>query len=107
MIVNLDRKIRIEQGVQTKDAKGAAVTAWSHFATVWAEWQDVQPSRSESVRMGLNVARNQVRVRIRYLANLDSSMQVVHASTVYNIVGGPAELGRKEWHEIVLERYSS
>lgn len=107
MNLDKDRRIRIEQGTASKDSKGAAVITWAHFETVWAEWREVQPSRSEAVRTGLQTARDQVRVRIDYLAGLTSEMRVVHQGVNYNIVGGPAELGRKEVHEIVLERYSS
>ena len=76
----------------------------------WAEVMDLSPSRSESVRQGLAVARNQTRVRLRYRSDIDSTMRVtVHGDSdvVYQIVGGPAMIGRKELTELVLERYSS
>lgn len=79
----------------------------------WAEVQDALPSRSEAVRQGLAQARNQVRLRMRWRAGLDSSMRVtVHGDTgedvVYQIVGGPAEIGgRKGGLEMVLERYTT
>lgn len=79
----------------------------------WAEVQDVLPSRSESVRQGLAQARNQVRLRMRWRDDLDSTMRVtVHGGAggdvVYQIVGGPAEIGgRKGGLEMVLERYTT
>lgn len=77
----------------------------------WVQVQDVLPSRSEAVRQGLAVARNQTRLRMRWRADIDSSMRVtVHGDTdvVYQIVAGPAEIGgRKERLEMVLEKYSS
>jgi head-tail adaptor len=77
----------------------------------WAEIVDVPPSRSEAVTMGLSVARNQTRIRIRWRGDITSDMRVtVHGDTdvVYQIVGGPAEIGgRKDGLELVLERYSS
>ena len=56
------------------------------------------------------MARNQTRVRLRYRSDIDSTMRVtVHGDSdvVYQIVGGPAMIGRKELTELVLERYSS
>lgn len=77
----------------------------------WAEMQDVMPSRSEAVKQGLAVARNQTRCRMRWRDDVDSSMRVTwHRETdvVYAIIAGPADLGgRKEEIEMVLERYSS
>lgn len=110
MYVNLDRKIRLERPVAAPGATfgaGADAVTWALVATVWASWLEVAPSRSEAVKAGLQLARQQVRVRIRYLAGLDSSMRVVYGGAAHNIVGGPAEIGRKEYLEMVVERYSS
>lgn len=77
----------------------------------WAEAQDVPPSRSESVAQGLQLARNQIRLRMRWRNDIDSSMRVtLHRETdvVCQIIGGPAERGgRKRELELMLERYSS
>jgi head-tail adaptor len=77
----------------------------------WAEIQDVMPSRSESVKQGLNIASNQSRLRMRYRNDVDSTMRViVHYETdvTYQIVGGPARVGgRKAMLEMVIERFSS
>lgn len=77
----------------------------------WAEMQDVLPSRSEAVKQGLAVARNQTRCRMPWRDDIDSSMRVTwHRETdvVYQIVAGPADIGgNKEAIEMMLERYSS
>ena len=105
----LDRRITIKKTVITQDAHGAAVTTWTHFATVWASKQDALPSRAESVTQGvLKQAANQTRFRFRYIDGLDSSMRVEHDGIVYNIVGGPAEIGdRLMYQEIMAERYAT
>lgn len=76
----------------------------------WARVRDVPPSRSEAVRQGLQTARNQTVIRIRWRADVTSDMQVtVHGDSdvVYQIVGGPAEVGgNKRFLEMVCERYS-
>lgn len=77
----------------------------------WAEMEDVSPSRSEAVKQGLVVARNQTRCRLRWRADVDSSMRITwHKDTdvVYQIVAGPADRGGlKEEIELMLEKYSS
>lgn len=108
----LDRLISIEYKATEKDPiYRTDVVNWVRLATMHAQVQDALPSRSESVTQGLAVARNQVRVRIRYRADITSAMRVVlhgDSDVVYQIVGGPAEIGgRKRGLEMVLERYSS
>lgn len=77
-----------------------------------AEVQDVMPSRSEAVRQGLNMAKNQTRIRMRWMTGINSSMHITvlddGAGQVFEIVGGPAEIeGRKQRLEMMCERYSS
>jgi hypothetical protein len=77
----------------------------------YGERQDALPSQSESVTLGLAIAKNQVRWRMRWRADIDSSMKItLHGDTDvdYQIVGGLAEIeGRKERIEMMLERFSS
>lgn len=117
----LDKRITIEQKSVTQDATyGTEVITWVPLAwqdgspsvaqQFWAQVSDVLPSRSEAVKQGLAMAANQTRIRIRYRSDVDSSMRItVHGESdvVYQIVGGPAMIGRKEWLEMVCERYSS
>jgi SPP1 family predicted phage head-tail adaptor len=117
----MDRRITIEQKVVTQDAVyGNEVITWAPLAyeagspsvaqKFWANVMDMQPSRSEAVKQGLNQARNQTRITIRYRSDVDSSMRItVHKETdqVYQIVGGPAIIGRKQYLEMVCEKYSS
>jgi len=108
----LDKRITIEKKVVTQDPDyGTEVITWSTLATVWANVQDVLPSRSESVQRGLETARNQTRVRMRWRSDVDSSMRMIISRPdpiTYQIVGGPAEIGgRKEYCEFMVERLSS
>lgn len=118
----LDRQITIKQKSVTQNSTfGTEVVTWVPLSYLpgspavaeryWAEIQDALPSRSEAVRQGLNVARNQSRCRIRWRSDVDSSMRVtVHGDSDvdYAIVGGPAEVGgRKGYIEMVIERVSS
>lgn len=117
-----DRQCTIERKVVTQDETyGTEIVTWAPLVAqagsptiaerFWGEKQDALPSRSESVQQGLAVARNHVRWRMRWRDDIDSSMRVtIHGDTdvVYQIVGGPAEIGgRKERIEMVLEKASS
>lgn len=108
MDVNLDRRVKIEKKSVTREPKfNSAVTTWVPHVEVWAEVVDALPSRSESVRQGLNQARNQTRIRIRYLEGIDSTMRIRYRDRTLQIVGGPAELGRKEYLELMCEEYTT
>ena len=118
----LSRQITIEQKQVTVDSTyGTELVTWVPLVAeagsptvavrFWAEVQDTLPSRAESVIQGLAVARNQVRIRLRYRNDITSAMRVVlhgdGADEVLQIVGGPASVGgRKEMTEIVCERIS-
>lgn len=105
------KRIRIEQQDTTTDPEyGTPVISWSLVAVLWAEVVDDLPSRSEAVRQGLEVARNRTRIRMDRRTDLDSTMRVVinrPTPTVYQIVGGPADVERGYKTEIVVERYST
>jgi head-tail adaptor len=109
----LDRLITIEQKSVTQNTTyGTELITWTTFAAlVPAELVDALPSRAEGVVLGVGVAHSQTRCRIRWRAGINSSMRVtVHGDTdvVYQIVGGPAEIGgRQRGLEMVLEKYSS
>ena len=102
-IGQMDKRINIERAFITQDGYGAAVTTWMNFATVWANKQDALPSRAESVIQGvLKQAANQTRFRFRYIEGLDSSMRIEHDGVVYNIVGGPAEIGERLMYQEIM-----
>jgi head-tail adaptor len=110
----LDTLITIEGATKTEDPiYGTELVTWGPVTNgrVWANFEDTPPSKAEAVRQGLTVARNQSRVTILFRADLNSAMRVVRhdgtADVIFAIVGGPATIGRKEWTEFVVERYSS
>jgi SPP1 family predicted phage head-tail adaptor len=116
----LSTQISIEKkSVTTDSTYGTEVIAWVPLVPVgspavaqrfWASVIEELPSRSESVRQGLAVARNQVKITTRYRSDVDSSMRItVHrdGDRVFQIVGGPAMIGRKKFMEFVCERFSS
>ncbi len=112
MHVNLDRLISIDyKSVEIDPTYGSEVVTWLRLATMRAEIRDFPPARSEAVvGQELTVARNLTRIRIRYRPDIDSAMRVVahgDADQVYQIIGGPAELGRRQYLQLTCERYTS
>lgn len=107
----LDRRIRIESKTVVQDPDyGTETITWATFATVWANVQDVLPSKSEGQSSGILIAERPARVRIRYLAGITSDMRVVELdrdNRVMKIIAGPAELGRREGIELMVAEYST
>jgi SPP1 family predicted phage head-tail adaptor len=111
-IGSLDRRVTIEYPVAGQDAQfGTPVITWTLLAVVWAEVQDVMPSRSEAVKQGLITAHNQTRVRYRYRTDVTSEMRMTVAGPpdrVLQIIAGPAAIGKRgTLSEVVCESVSS
>ncbi|MES2634013.1 MAG: head-tail adaptor protein [Pseudomonadota bacterium] len=122
MKIRADRQASFYRKVVTTDATfGTEVVTYEPvvaqagspvIAERWrVEFQDVMPSRSEAVKQGMAIASDRGRLRMRWRGDLDSTMRVTlhgESDKTYQIVGGPAEIGgRKQYVEMVLERYSS
>ncbi|OEZ80989.1 phage head-tail joining protein [Janthinobacterium sp. HH104] len=107
----LDRRVTIERPGMVEGEYGPQPGGWVPFAArVPAQVKDALPSKSETVQEGLSVATHPARLRIRYLRGITSAMRItLHGDTdeVFQIVGGPAEIGRREWLEMTIEQYST
>lgn len=111
----LDRRITFQRPLLVEDGEFGPQTGPGDWETVTPEripaqvWDDL-PGRSEAVQNGLRMADRPARVRIRYMRGLTSDMRVIlHDETdqLFEISGGPAELGRREWIEITIKAYSA
>lgn len=104
----LKERVTIMHRIETQEpVYGTTVVTWEPLATVWAEVQDILPSRSESIAEGISLARRPARVRMRYRDDLDSSMRLVVNGRSLNIVAGPAELGFRDGLEFMAEELST
>jgi head-tail adaptor len=117
----LDRRIRIERPIADESLDGAGSGDWQFVAEVAANVQDMLPSRGERIAEGINVAARPARVRIRYRADVASNMRILvgrnrkdgsgemgwQTDRVAQIVTVPAEIGRREALEFVIEDYTS
>jgi len=117
----LDTRVTIEQKQTTLDptygtelitwiplvAQAGSPTVGERFA---AKFWDVLQAGSESVRQNVALSSGRAVVRIRYRSDVNSSMRVVRhmdSDVVYQIISEPAMIGRKQWLEFTVERYSS
>ena len=102
----LDRRVAIERPVTKPGFLSAGSGTWELVATVWASVEDALPSRAERLADGINVASRPARVRMRYRDDVTSAMRFVIGSRIMQIIAGPAELGRRDGLEFMVEDYS-
>ena len=103
----LDRRVTIERPVSASGLLSAGSGTWEPVATVWASIQDALPSRGERLADGINIATRPARVRMRFRTDVTSAMRFVEDGRVMQIIAGPAEIGRREGIEFMVEDYSS
>ena len=104
----LDRRITIMQRSTTQESVyGTQSVAWVPLATVWADVQDMLPSRAERVAEGVNIAMRPCRVRIRYRDDVTAAMRMTYAGRTYQILSQPAELEGREGLEFTAEQLST
>lgn len=107
----LDHRIRIERKVITQDAAfGTEVITWATLATVWAQVQEVLPSKGESQPNGIRIAERPARIRMRYRSDITSDMRLVHlgrGNRLMKIIAPPVEMGRRQGIEIMAADYST
>lgn len=113
-------RVRFERPVADESFGGAGSGTYEHVCEVWAEVQDMLPSRGERLAEGVNVANRPARVRMAYRDDLSSNMRILigrslkdgqgevywHTDRILQIVSGPARLGRREGLEFMAEEYS-
>ncbi len=107
----LNQRISIEKKVVTQDPDyGTELVTWTPLATVWANIVDNLPSNSEAVKDGLAMAADTSVMIIRFRGDVDTSMRIIAYRPnrlVYQIIAGPAEIGKRQYLEFGVSRYSS
>ncbi len=106
----LDKFIRIEQKVVTKDPDyGSEVVTWATYKECWASIIDVTSRNQESTNSDLRLLTRPCRVKVRYDSGIDATMRIVvldRDERILQIVSKPAELGRREAMEFMAEDYN-
>lgn len=108
----MDRRITVQRQLVVDGEYGPQpADQWEDvFSRLPAQVWDDLPSKSESVQNGLRMADRPARVRIRYLRGITSDMRVVvhnEVDEIFQISGGPAEIGRRQWIEMTIRGYST
>lgn len=106
-----DEQVSIERRTGAKDPEfGADIEAWEVVADhIWANAQDVLPSRGESTANGMVTAVTRTRLRIDIDDRITTAMRVrLHGKgdRLMKIIAGPALLDDRRHMEFMLEGYS-
>ncbi|MGH6746588.1 phage head closure protein [Novosphingobium sp.] len=105
---SLDRRIQFERPVTTREPPyNTSKTTWEPHAKVWAQVRDVLPSRAESVDENASMQQRPARIRMRFREDITADMRVIYRGRVMEIVSGPAELGRREALELIVQELST
>jgi SPP1 family predicted phage head-tail adaptor len=110
--IKLDRRIQIQEAVTSQDTTyGTESIAWLTVATVWAEVQDVLPSRAEGISADLVTRTKPTRIRLRWFRGLTSKSRIkitYPEARTLQIISGPADIsGRRAYMEIMCEEVST
>lgn len=107
----MDSLLRIERPQADDALDGAGSGTWvTHVAKVWANVQDMLPSRGEKLADGFTMAARPSRVRMHWRSDVTSDMRFVDLSSgapgrIMQIISGPATIGRREAMEFMVEDY--
>jgi len=111
-LFRLDDKVTIERKTLQRDPEyGTESDSWEIVAPcIWANVQDVLPSRGEKTDNGLATATQPARLRIRKFHFVTPEMRVTlhgrFGDRVMQIVAGPALMDDRMHVECMLEGYS-
>lgn len=81
-----NKRLLIQQPIDTQDAAGAPVTSWVDFATVWAHIAPIKGA--EAVTAGQTLAAMDTCIHIRHhpaLAGLNEKWRCSYNVVIYNI----------------------
>ena len=99
----LDTPARLERPIADDDLDGAGSGEWVLVDEIWIGLRDQLPSRSERTEGGATTATRRARVRMYWREDLTPDMRLVAGDREMYIVSGPAELGRRGGHEVMVE----
>jgi SPP1 family predicted phage head-tail adaptor len=107
----LDRRITFQRqkvvAAEAEASDDAGSKTWEKVATVWAQVQDVLPSRGEKVADGVTLTNRPARVRLWFRTDITGDMRILFGTRILQIIAGPVELGRREGLELMAEETSS
>lgn len=107
-----DEKVTVERRVIGSEPDfGRPVEQWEVVAArVWANAQDILPSRAETTEQQVRIEVKRTRLRMRANSTITAGMRFVlhgHGDRVMEVISGPALLDDRVHMEFLLEGYSS
>ena len=111
-----DRRITIWRPAPIDDpVYGPQPGGWAVVAArVPAQLLDDLPSKNERTDGAVKIAERPARLRMRYMAGITSDMKVTlhdgadaSGDIDFQISGGPATVGRRQWMELTVKAYST
>jgi SPP1 family predicted phage head-tail adaptor len=99
---DLDRRLTIEEYIETQDAYGEPIKDWVVLDTVWAQ---ITPVRGSERYVAQQVSGEaETRFRIRWRDDVTDKMRLVYENAYYNITA-VLEIGRHEGLEIMAKAF--
>ena len=87
----LNRRITLlSRHVMQESVFGTDTITWPPFAEVWADVEDILPSRAERISPGIDLASKPCLIRMRFLAGVTADMRIRYGTRILQIIGGPA-----------------
>lgn len=98
----LNSRVMVQRRGVAEDEWGQPLPeAWLDFRPLWANVK--HQTGSQAIKAGAPVSIVQASIRIRYRTDIDSSMRVVHGSTVYEIKAVLPDEVKREHVDLVCE----
>lgn len=99
----LDRRVKLQMRVTTRDPMGGEVVTWTDVATIWAGRRDF--SGRELIMAASELSLMDTRWSIRWRGDVKAEWRLVEANgTVYDIVSVSEVSGRKALIELGCRR---
>jgi SPP1 family predicted phage head-tail adaptor len=103
-----DQPITIQSRTFEEDERfGTRVGTWVDSFDVLAEVQDVLPSRADRVSDEISMTRRPARIRMHWRDDVTQANRIKIGERIMNIIAGPAELGRRQVLELMVEELST
>ena len=83
VVGKLDRRIIIQEGLESQSSSGAISRAWTTYNTVWAKLEDM--GGGESYQAGQEKPIKKTVFTVRYDSGLNEKMRVFYGSRYYDI----------------------
>lgn len=101
----LDKRLKIERPKSDDAFDGAGSGEWLPLRTVWANVNDMLPSRGERLAEGINVSSRPARIRMYRRGDVTANMRFILKGRILQIIAGPADF-LDDGMEFMVEEYS-